>query len=123
MKERLKKIQVRTLLIHVVITLAYPAVKAGISAYNRLLIFTDALTIVAAVLLIGGVLYALYLRGDFDVTSFVMKRGLRGKREEGQSYQAYKDDRKAEREEAFNYPLFLGVVYLAAALILAYGVL
>ena len=109
-----------TLLAHVLVTLAYPAARALTEPQNRLLLFTDAMTIIAIVLLVCGIVYALILRGDFDISGFAFLRGLRGG---GKNYDAYKADRQKEREEAFNYPLFLGLVYLFAAGVLAYGVL
>ena len=121
LKIRFWNIKPRLLLIQLIITLGYPAAKAAISDYNRLLIFTDAMTIIAALLLIAGVFYALYLHGDFDISGFLLKRGTR--RNGKQSFEAYKDDKKQEREEAFNYPLFLAIVYFAAAVVLAYGFL
>jgi len=121
MFKRFKNIRWRPLLVQMIVTLAYPAVKAYISAYNRLLIFTDSMTIVAMVLIIGGIVYAFVLHGDFDISGFVMKRGIR--RDSQQTFEAYMADRKEKREEAFNYPLFLGVVYIAAALAIAYGLL
>ena len=55
----------------------------------------------------------LILHGDLATAGFVFGRGLGpGLRKD---YGAYKADRKEEREAAFNYPLFLGLVYLAAA--------
>ena len=85
---------------------------------QRLLIFTDCLTIVAAILLIAGVVYSLYLHGDFDISSYVMRRARSNAPK--QTFEAYKANRKERREASFNYPLFLGAVYMAAALFIAY---
>ncbi len=125
MFKKLKRIKLRPLLTHMIITLAYPAVKAYVSDGRRLLIFTDAMTIIAMVLLIVGVLYSTVLHGDFDISGFVFKRGLRQFRnqEPPQSFETYMAEKKEKREEAFNYPLFLGVVYLAVSAIIAYGFL
>ena len=121
MFKKLKKIKPRLLLIHQLITLGYPAVRAYVSPVNRLQIFTDAMTFIALMLLIGGVVYALALHGDFDVSAFVFKRGAR--REDNQSFQAFREDLEQKRQEAFNYPLFLGIVYLIAAALIAYLIL
>lgn len=121
MFKKLKKIKPRLLLIHQLITLGYPAVRAYVSPVNRLQIFTDAMTFIALMLLIGGVVYALALHGDFDISSFVFKRGTR--REDKQSFQAFKEDLEQKRQEAFNYPLFLGIVYLIVAALIAYLIL
>lgn len=107
------------LLAHVLVTLAYPAFKALSAPGDRLLAFTDAMTILALVLVVCGVGYALILRGDFDISGFAFTRGLA--RGSGKSYRAWREDRKEEREEAFNYPLFLGILYLIAAAVIAWG--
>ena len=119
--KHLKKIKLRLLLVHLTVSFIYPVAKAAISDYNRLLIFTDSLTIVALLLLIGGIVYSFYLRGDFDISGYLMKRGMQ--RGPLQSFQNYLAGREEKREESFNYPLFLGIAYLVAALILSYGFL
>ena len=106
-----------TMLAHMLVTLAYPAARALTEPQNRLLLFTDAMTIIAIVLLVCGIVYALVLRGDFDISGFAFIRGLRGG---GKNYDAYRADRKEEREEAFNYPPFLGILYLLAAAVIAW---
>ena len=116
--KRFKNIKPQTLLAHAVVTLLYPFARAVMASSQRLLIFTDCMTIVAAILLIAGVIYSLYLHGDFDISSFVMRRGM--KNAPKQTFEAYKANQKERREASFNYPLFLGVVYMAAALFIAY---
>ena len=106
-----------TMLAHMLVTLAYPAARALTAPRNKLLLFTDAMTIIAMVLLVCGIVYALVLRGDFDISGFAFIRGFRGG---GKNYDAYRADRKEEREEAFNYPLFLGILYLLAAAVIAW---
>lgn len=106
-----------TMLAHMLVTLAYPTARALTAPRNKLLLFTDAMTIIAMVLLVCGIVYALVLRGDFDISGFAFIRGLRGG---GKNYDAYRADRKEEREEAFNYPLFLGILYLLAAAVIAW---
>ena len=119
--KRFHNIKPRLLITQLIVTLIYPVAKAAISEYNRLLIFTDSLTIIAAVLLIAGVVYSLYLHGDFDISGFVLKRGMRS--EEKKPFGAYMDDKKREREESFNYPLFLAALYFAVSIIIAYLIL
>ena len=77
-----------------------------------------AFGIVAAILLIAGVVYSLYLHGDFDISSYVMRRARSNAPK--QTFEAYKANQKERREASFNYPLFLGAVYMAAALFIAY---
>ena len=121
MLKKIKNINIRVLISHLIVTLAYPLVKACTSDSNRLLIFTDAITITAYILLIGGVVYSLYLHGDFDISGFLMKRGAQ--KDAKQSFQAYIADVFEKREDAFNYPLFLGVAYLIIAIFISYCIL
>ncbi len=116
-----KAIKPGVLLVHMLITLAYPAFKAFTAESSPLLVFTDTLTIIALLLIILGVFYRLYLIGDFDATRFFIKRAVESDLKK--DLPTYLADKKQEREAAFNYPLFLGIVYFAATLILAYGVL
>ena len=115
---RFRHLKLRPLIYLLILTLAYPAVRAFISPGRRLLVFTDAVTIVGAVLLIGGVVYALTLHGDFDIAGFALRRGIRSDSAPG--FDAYMREKKEKREEAFNYPLFIGLVYLTAAAVIAY---
>ena len=71
-KNRFQRINPRVLIVQIIITLTYPAAKATISSFNRLLIFTDAMTIIAFLLLIAGIFYSLYLHGDFDISGFLL---------------------------------------------------
>ena len=120
MLKRMRNIKPRILLSHLLITLAYPCARSLTAGEKRLLIFTDALTVTAAVMLIGGVFYSLYLSGHYDITGFVFKRARRG---EEQTFDAYMADRNEKKADAFNYPLFLALVYLAVSAVLAYGFL
>ena len=137
MLKRFKNINIRVLISHLIVTLAYPAVRAAaaqqnrlqvftdavtvkayVSESSRLLVFTDAVTIIAYILIIGGIVYSLYLHGDFDISGFFLKRGV--KSDDNKNFDAYMTDRKEKREAAFNYPLFLGIVYLIAAVVISY---
>ena len=122
MKKILGKINPRVLLVHMIITLGYPAAKAYVTGVNRLQVFTDAMTIIGMVLLIGGVVYSLVLHGDYDISGFILRRGARRSDEE-LDYAKYKEEQRQKREEAFNYPLFLGILYLASSAVIAYGFL
>ena len=115
LKNRFKNIKPQTLLTHVIVTLLYPLARMVMASSQRLLVFTDCLTIVAAILLI---VYSLYLHGDFDISSYVMRRARSNAPK--QTFEAYKANQKERREASFNYPLFLGAVYMAAALFIAY---
>ena len=117
---RFRNIRPGPLLSQLIITMIYPVAKAAASESKRLLIFTDSLTIIAAALLIAGIVYSLVLHGDYDIAAFILRRSQKN---EKQSFDAYLEDRKREREDAFNYPLFLAMLYFIIALILAYTVL
>ncbi len=112
-----KSIKIRTLLIVVPLTLAYPIVKACISSANRLMIFSDTLLIISLVLLAFGVLFTLARFGDFDITRYVFRRGVD---KNAKSFREYKKDQEDRRRETFNYPLFFGLVYLAVSLFVAF---
>ena len=118
LRSRFKNIKPRVLISHVIVTLLYPLARTVTASDNRLLLFIDTLTIIAALLLIGGVIYSLYLHGDFDISSFVMRRARSSAPK--QTFEAYKANQKERREASFNYPLFLGLVYIAVSAILAY---
>lgn len=117
MLKSLKNINISTLIIHVIITLAYPVIKVSISSANKLLIFTDTLTIISLVLIIIGVFYRLVLKGDFDITRFVFDRSFNKNKKKEDAYFA---DEKQKRENSFNYPLFLGIIYLVIAIIITW---
>ncbi len=133
MLKKLKNIRPGPLITHVIITLAYPAARALRAESSRLLIFTNALTIVSLVLLIGGIIYSLALHGIFDISTYYIQRGLRSFRhsamrrglaqERDQSLDEYLAEAKDRREAAFNYPLFLGIVYLLLCVAIGYGLL
>ena len=114
-------IKLRPLIIHLIVTLIYPVFRAVTAERNGLLVFTDAITIIGLVMIAGGVIYALFLHGDFDISGFLLKRGVQ--KEPKQSYWDYLYEVYEKREEAFNYPLFVGLLYLAAAAILSVTVL
>ncbi len=120
-KKRLNKIKPRVLITHIIVTLIYPVAKTLISSDKRLLIFTDALTVTGGLLIAAGVAYSLFIRGDFDITGFQLRRGV-GKNEKP-SFREYMVEQKQKRAEAFNYPLFLGVIYIAVCAVLAFGFL
>ncbi len=96
--------------------LSYPTLKALTSQKNRLLIFLDALTITSLMMLLVGVLYYLYLKGDFDSTRFFIHRATARK---DLSYGDYIALQQEKRKDSFNYPLFLALFYLAVSYLTA----
>ena len=129
MRLRLRNIKPRVLITHLIITMGYPAVRTILSQGNRLMLFTDALTIVGLILLVIGIIYAMILHGDFDISTYLLQRGLRSFRfaprkgeelNQNQSPQEFFQEAKEKRADAFNYPLFLGILYLLISVVIAY---
>lgn len=115
---KFRNLRLRPLLIHLIVTLIYPVFRALTAEKSGLLIFTDALTITGLVMIIGGVIYALVLHGDFDISRYLLKRGVQ--KEPKQSWFAYLYEVYEKREGAFNYPLFVGLVYVIVSVLIAY---
>lgn len=112
-----KNIKIRTLLIALPLMLAYPVAKALISSSNRLMIFSDTLLIISLLLIALGVLFTFTRFGDFDITRYIFRRGTD---KNAKSFGEYKKDREEQRKETFNYPLFLGLVFLVVSVFIAY---
>ncbi|MCR5067798.1 MAG: hypothetical protein K6A14_07035 [Erysipelotrichaceae bacterium] len=89
--------------------ISYPVLKALTSENNRLLIFLDALTITSLVTLVAGIIYHLYLKGDFDATGFFLEQATGKAKVTFDEYCAIKQEK---RKDSFNYPLFLSLFFL-----------
>ena len=131
MFKRMKNIRPSMLISHLIITLVYPLAAALRAEQNRLLVFTDAMTIVSLLLVIVGIIYSLVLHGDFDVSNYYLQHSGRSiarrfavrrsaQMQQEEDIAKFISDAREKREGAFNYPLFLGIVYLLAAVIIAY---
>ena len=131
MFKRMKNIRPSMLLSHLIITLVYPLAAALRAEQNRLLVFTDAMTIVSLLLVIVGIIYSLVLHGDFDVSNYYLQHSGRSiarrfavrrsaQMQQEEDIAKFISDAREKREGAFNYPLFLGIVYLLAAVVIAY---
>ena len=118
MRKRFRNLKIRTLFIHILVTAAYPVAKAVTAEQHKLTVFCDVLTIVAGILLIAGVVYGLALHGDFDIAGYTFRRGFRSGQK--QTYDAYRKNMQEKREDAFNYPLFLGILYLIVSAVIAW---
>ena len=112
-----KNIKPVPMIVTVIVTLFYPVLKTLISKSNRLVICSDTLLIISLFLLVFGVLFSFVLKGDLDITRFVFRRGMSDNRK---SFGEYKKDRDDEHRGSFNYPLFLGICYLAVSIFIAY---
>ena len=114
---KFKNLRFHPLLVHLIVTLIYPLFRALTAEKAQILVFTDALTIVGLVMIIGGIIYALYLHGDFDISSYLFRRGIQ--KEPKQPFRAFLFDVYEKREEAFNYPLFIGLLYVIVSALIA----
>jgi len=121
MFKNFKNIKVPTLLTHLLVTVAYPVYKAVSSEEKKLLVFTDTMTIIGLLLIVAGIIYSLYLHGDFTISSYLLKKGV--DKRMNKSYDAYKTDSIQKREESFNYPLFVGISYFLISLLISYTLL
>ena len=121
MFKRFKNIKLTALIGHLVVTLAYPAVRSARAEGNRLLLFTNALTIISLLLIVVGIFYSFILHGDLDRARYTFSRGLTN----GivKPFDVYEKEVKKDREDAINYPLWLGILYLIVSAVLAYCVL
>ena len=93
--------------------LIYPVFKL-LTANNGLIAFSDASLICGAILSLVGVFNWLLRSGDYDLTSYIVEKSFK---KTSQSYDAYKQDKLEERKKGFNYPLAVGFIMLAIAII------
>jgi len=100
------------------VALIYP-VFAYITAEppQKLLKFTDALTIIGFIFLILGVVHSMVHHGDFDISEYVIRRSLR--KETLKPFGAFKEDKEEDRKTRPNYPLLTGLVLLLLSAALA----
>ena len=118
MFKRFKNIKVNVLIPYLIITLAYPLYKALSTGKLQLHVLSDVLFIFGLILCLIGVGYNFYLKGDFDITSFVFRKGT--DKNMNKTFAAFTQDSKEKRENSFNYPLFLGILYILVSAFIAY---
>lgn len=114
-----KNCRARDLLIHLGIAFLFPVYKYVSSTDSKLLYLINAATIVGMVFFVIGILYSFLLHGDLDVTEYFALTALK---KNNKPYDAFKKDKKEQREGRFNYPLLVGVlmVIISAILTLIY---
>ena len=117
----LRSFRFRQFLCYLLPALLYP-VYAWISAEQKLklLKFIDSLTIMGLIFLIIGVLVSLLRHGDFDIMEYVAKRSLH--KGDIKPFKAFKEDKKENRKDGFNYPFCVCVLLFLAAGILTFFV-
>lgn len=96
----------------------YPLYRVLSAETNKLLQAINSFTIVGGVFLVLGIIASFILHGDTDVSSYVVKRALFPKKTK--PFESYRQDRKEERENSFNYPLFTGILMIAAAILMTF---
>ena len=107
-----RSFRLRDFLYHLIPALVYP-VYSLVSSGRNLVKFIDALTIVGFVLLVLGVVLSLIRHGDYDISEFVIRRSVN--KGDYKPFRAFKDDKREKRKDSMNYPLFIGILFLAAA--------
>ena len=102
----IKNFNFRIFITNLIVDLLYPILKA-VSSKNSLLAFSDACFIIAMIMALIGIAYALYLHGDFDITGYIASRSLN---KEKKDFDVYMEDQKTKRKDSFNYPLLCAII-------------
>lgn len=120
MKKIFKGFKLKYFILTILLAITYPIIKAFISN-NKILVFSDTCFIIGLLLLLPGIFSWLSLHGDFDLTSYIAARSILRKKadsfEEYGSYEKYVESKNKQREERFNYPLFVGIIMLIISII------
>lgn len=111
-----RKPKLKNSIISILIGISYPAVKYFTSNTNKMLVFLDSLTIIGLLYLLGGIIVSIAFHGDLDALVF---RAKHPKISDNSSFETYKLNKKKERENSFNYPLFEGILFIVSAYLLA----
>ena len=111
---KIKNIKIGTLLISILVFLIYPIARA-IKSPNHLLAFSDSTLIIGAIAIIIGVFNSAVLHGDYDIASYMAHK--RKFVESDIDYQTYYAQRKEKRKDSFNYPLFIGIIFIILSII------
>jgi len=119
MKKILKRFKLSYFLPNIIVSGAFPFIFAmRAPKAERLLKFTNALTIVGLIMIIFGVIYHLYLKGDFDITQYLAKRSMDAKNTK--PFDAYMEDKEDKKKELFNYPLLVGFLFIGISVVITY---
>jgi len=112
----LRHFRVRQLLPHLGVALLYP-VYAFVTSDGSWVRLADAMTVVGLIFLILGVVWYLVMKGDFDITGYVLRRGMRGTGQK--TFADYRREKEEQRREMANYPLLTGIALLLASALIA----
>ena len=102
--------KIRNYLINLFVSLIYPIFKYVSTPSGKIIAFSDACFIISMITMIIGLVTWMFLKGDFDLTAFIMQR----KSKYGYSdYNQYKEHKREERKkDSFNYPLLVSLSLL-----------
>ena len=124
MLRKINRIHPRVFLTYVVISLVIPVIRMVIADHGKLQVFTNTLTIIGLVLIIAGLFYGMDTRGEYDLHGWSRWTIYLRKNKDGtQRVQEFKDAMTERKNAYFNYPLFLGVLYLIVSGVIAFGLL
>lgn len=110
-----KNIKIRQLITSLLVSLMYPVARA-VTSKNPLVAFSDSALIIGLIGIILGVFTNGVLRGDYDITSFIANKR---KFNNEISFAEYEVRQKEKRKDSFNYPLFIGILFLLLSFITA----
>lgn len=100
------------------VALIYPVFSYITAPSNqKLLKFTDAMTIIGFVFIILGIIHSMIHHGDFDISEYVVRRSLRNKTLK--PFGAFKEDKEEERKTHPNYPFMTGLILLIISAMLS----
>lgn len=108
-----KNIRIRELITALLVSSLYPVAKA-VTSKNPLVAFSDSALIIGLIGIIIGVFTNGVLRGDYDITSFIANKR---KFNNEMSFVEYEIRQKEKRKDRFNYPLFIGILFLILSFI------
>jgi len=113
---KFKNFRLLTLIEILIVSFIYPFVKMFISSSNKTLILSDTIIIEALVLLLFGLIFHLYQKGNFRY-SFIIFNKISHNNISNDKF--LKDD-QVKRESSFNYSLFASLILFAIGLFIAY---
>lgn len=124
MLRQLNKVHPRVLLTYVLVSLVILVVRAVIAQNGRLYSFTNTLTVIGLILTVAGIFYAMDLRGEYNLFGWTnLTNRLRKQKDGTQRFQEFREAMTETENAHFNYPLFLGILYLIVSAVIAYGFL
>ena len=124
---KFKNFKFTTFLTNMIVLLLFPIFKL-VSSEKPLLAFSDSCMIIAIIMALIGIVFNLYLSGDFDITGYIAGKAFnRNKKDfeafkhdqENRDFDIYMQDQKEKRKDSFNYPLLCSILMFLISLISA----